>query len=122
MSKYLQKETHDFDQVVETICRYKGSNHPFVDYIISKPQLPTQIIPRCIRTLGPFSNVFESPKAFDLTYHPDGPQSHHVVITAKLRNKRDVTIYYFKVEPTSCIDTLKRVIEAEQGLDAHHEQ
>ena len=60
-------------------------------------------------------------KAFDLTYHPDGPQSHHVVITAKLRNKRKVTVYCFKVEPTSYIDTLKRVVEAD-GHNAHHQQ
>ena len=128
ISKFLPEETHGFDQAMETICRYtyncywKGSSHPFIDYIMSKPQLPKQIIPRCIRTLGSFDNALQSVKAFDLTYHPGGPQSHHVVVTAKLRNKRDVTIYYFKVEPTSCIDTLKRVIVVEEGLNAHPQQ
>ena len=75
-----------------------------------------------IRTLGSFANALQSYNAFYLTYYADGPQSHHVVITAKLRNKREVTVYYFKVEPTSCIDTLKRVIEAEEGINAHHQQ
>jgi len=75
-----------------------------------------------MRTVGSFVNALQSYKAFDLTYHPDGPQSYHVVITAKLRNKRDVTVYYFKVEPSSCIDTLKRLIEAEEGINAHHQR
>jgi hypothetical protein len=128
ISKYLPERTHGFDQIMEAICRYtynccwKGSSHPFNKHIASKSQLPRQCIPRCMRTIGSFVNALQSYKAFDLTYHPDGPQSYHVVITAKLRNKRDVTVYYFKVEPSSCIDTLKRLIEAEEGINAHHQR
>ena len=99
-------------------CYWKGSSHPFIKYIASKSQLPRQVVPRCIRTLGSFVHALQSYKAFDLACRPDGPQNHHVVITAKLRNKRKVTVYYFKVEPTSCINTLKKVIEAEEGRNA----
>jgi hypothetical protein len=128
ISKHLPTKTEGFDQIMETICRYtyncywKGSSHPFISYIISKPELPRQTIPIRVRTAEPFANALQSHKAFDLTDHPDSPQSHHVVITAKLRNRRSVTVYYFKVEPTSRIDTLKRVIEAEEGLNAHHQR
>ena len=128
ISRHLPTRTEGFDQIMETICRYthncywKGSSHPFIGYILSKPELPRQTIPIRIRTAEPFANALQSHKAFDLTDHPDSPQSHHVVITAKLRNRRSVTVYYFKVEPTSRIDTLKKVIEAEEGLNAHHQR
>jgi hypothetical protein len=128
ISKYLPTATCGFDQIMETICRYtyncywKGSSHPFIKYIASKLQLPRQLVPRCIRTLGSFVHSLQSYKAFDLTHLPDGPQSHHVVITAKLRNRRKVTVFYFKVEPITCMKTLKEVIEAEEGLNAHQQQ
>ena len=128
ISKYLPTATYGFDQIMETVCRYtyncywKGSSHPFIKYIASKLQLPRQVVPRCIRTLGSFVHSLQSYKAFDLTCHPDGHQSHHVVITAKLRSRRKVTVYYFKVEPTTCMNTLKEVIEAEEGLNAHQQQ
>ena len=51
-------------------------------------------------------------KAFDLTCYPDGPSSFHVIIAAMLKNKRKVIVYYFKIEPGTCISGIKNVIKS----------
>ena len=66
ISKHLPTTIDGFDQIMETICRYtyncywKGSSHPFIEHIASKLQLPKQVVPRCIRTLGSFVNALQS--------------------------------------------------------------
>ena len=95
MSKHLDKKTWGYDQWIETICTHtyncywNTSHHPFNKNAASTPLLPFRISKP--RILGSFVNALQSYKAFDLTFHPDGPSVYHVIIPAMIQNKRTVT-------------------------------